>query len=446
MSLRLRSDSLAYCAFVKALLASRSRASESVEALASKIVGMVKLHGDKAVLAYNRKFDGASFKRLRLRVSCLPNSLSIRELFNLKLAYDRIVAYHIHQLPTASFFRDSSGVRLGSKWTPLARVAVYVPGGTAGYFSSIMMNAIPAKLAGVKRISLITPYYRLANPALADACAKLCGLDYIYCSGGAQAIAAIALGTRAVFKVDKITGPGDVYVAAAKKVLFGTVGSDCATGPSETVLVVDHTVDKWTASVDLVSQLERDRFAMAVLVTKSARIASEIRFKTAQCVEAVARNQTARYSWSASGVSVICKTSWDLRRFIEACAPKHLQVQTARPALALATVNNAGAVFLGKHTPVSVGDYVLGTNHTLPTAAAFKFGLGLSVLDYVKRTSVTWITSASVLKPLASACVHAALVEGLRAHALAVICRLAPEPKLNGVGIGRDGRRSSLLS
>ncbi|XXM93492.1 histidinol dehydrogenase [Candidatus Hodgkinia cicadicola] len=427
MSLRLRSDSVAYCAFIKALLASRSRAAESVEALASKIVGMVKLHGDKAVLAYNRKFDGACCRRLRLRVSSLPNGVSIRELFNLKLAYDRIVAYHIHQLPTASFFRDSLGVRLGSRWTPLARVAVYAPGGTASYFSSIMMSAVPAKLAGVKRISLITPYYRLSNLALIGACAKLCGLDYIYCSGGAQAIAALAWGTRAIFKVDKITGPGNVYVAAAKRLLFGTVASDCVTGPSETVLVVDHTANTWTASVDLTSQLEHDRLAMAVLATNSARIASEVRFKTAQCVAAVARNPIARYSWSAGGASVVCRTSWDLRRLVEACAPEHLQVQTDRPALMLEAVNNAGAVFLGKHTPVSVGDCVGGTNHTLPTAAAAKFGSGLSILDYVKQTSVTWITSARGLRLLAGACVRAALVEGLRAHALAVICRLAPE-------------------
>ncbi len=249
-----------------------------------------------------------------------------------------------------------------------------------------MMSAVPARLAGVKRISLITPYYRLSNPALTAACAKLCGLDYIYCSDGAQAIAALALGTRAVFKVDKVTGSSNVYVAAAKRLLFATVGTACVAGACEAVLVADHTVSPWAASFDLVSQLEHDRLAMAVFATKLARIASEVRFKTAQCV-AVARNQTARYSWSASGVSVICKTSWDLRCLIEACAPERLRLQTARPALLLAAVNNASTVFLGKNAPVSVSACCGSTSH--PLLAAAKFGSGLSVLDYVKQTCVT---------------------------------------------------------
>ncbi|AUG91403.1 Histidinol dehydrogenase [Candidatus Hodgkinia cicadicola] len=425
MSLRLRSDSSNYNKLVNAVLASRARASEAVSALVLKIASVIKVHGDKALLAYNRKFDGISNRRIRLCVGDLINTLDLRALFSLKFAYDRVVTYHAYQLPLNVFYRDGAGVRLGSKWTPLNSVSVYAPGGTASYFSSIIMNAVPAKIAGVKQISLITPYYRLTNRALINACAKLCGIEYIYCSGGAQTVIAAAVGTRAIIKVDKITGPGNVYVTAAKRKLFGLIGTDCAAGPSETMLITDYSTNAWAASADLTSQLEHDKTALALLVAKAPALASSIRFKTALLTSSVARHKIARHSWSAYGITAVCRTSSALYKIVRACAPEHLQIQTAWPMLMLSKLRAASAVFLGKHTPVAIGDYVGGANHTLPTNSAARFSSGLSVLDYVKRASVTWVPTKRSLRALASVCARAALSEGLRAHALAVACRLA---------------------
>ncbi|XXN13761.1 MAG: histidinol dehydrogenase [Candidatus Hodgkinia cicadicola] len=426
MSLRLRSDSPNYGKLVSAVLARRARSSAAVSALVLKMASVIKVHGDKAVLAYNRIFDNTNQKCLRLRVAGLNNTLDLRTLFSLKLTYDRVVAYHTYQLPSGSFYRDGSGVRLGSRWTPLSSVAIYAPGGTASYFSSIIMNAVPAKIAGVKRINLITPYYRLTNQALTNACAKLCGVSFIYCVGGAQAVVASAIGTRAIAKVDKVTGPGNVYVTAAKREMFGAVGTDCIAGPSETALIADHTTNAWTAAVDLASQLEHDKLALALLASKTPAAASSIRLKTTLLCSSINRSQIARYSWSANGITVICKTTNALYKLIMTCSPEHLQIQTAKPMLMFAKLklNSAGAVFLGKHTPVAIGDYVGGTNHTLPTTSTARFSSGLSVLDYVRRTLVTWIVTERSLKLLANACVHAALAEGLHAHALSIACRL----------------------
>ncbi|ATW06165.1 Histidinol dehydrogenase [Candidatus Hodgkinia cicadicola] len=425
MSLRLRSDSSNYNKLVNAVLASRARSAEAVGALVLKIASVIKTHGDKALLAYNQKFDGINNKCLRLCVGNLINTLDLRTLFSLKFAFDRVVTYHAYQLPLNVFYRDSAGVRLGSKWTPLDSVGVYAPGGTANYFSSIIMSAVPAKLAGVKQISLITPYYRLANRALINACAKLCGIKYIYCSGGAQTVIAAAIGTRAIIKVDKITGPGNVYVTAAKQKLFGLTGTDCVAGPSETMLIADRSTNAWTASADLTSQLEHDKMVLALLVSKTPALASSIRFKTALLTSSVARRKIARYSWSVYGITAVCRTSSALCKIVRTCAPEHLQIQTARPMLMLAKLRAAGAMFLGKHTPVAVGDYVGGANHILPTNAAARFSSGLSVLDYVKRTSVTWVATKRSLRALANVCICAALSEGLSAHALSVACRLA---------------------
>ncbi|AUI38841.1 Histidinol dehydrogenase [Candidatus Hodgkinia cicadicola] len=417
MSLRLRSDSSNYNRLVNAVLASRARSAEAAGELALKIASVIKTHGDKALLAYNQKFDGVNNKCLRLCVGNLINTFDLRTLFGLKFAYDRAMACHVNQLPLNVFYRDGTGVRLGSRWTPLNSVGIYAPGDTPSYFSSIIINAVLAKIAGVKQISLITPYYRLTNRALINACAKLCGIKYIYCSGGMQTIIAAAIGTRALIKVDKITGPGTVGVAAATRKLFGT---DCVTGASETALVTDRSTNAWTASADLTSQLERDKMALALLVSKTPALASSIRFKTALLTSNVARHKIARYSWSALGITAVCRTSGALCKLIRACAPKHLQIQTARPMLLLAKLNAAGAVFLGKYTPVAIGDCV-----ALPMNAAVRFSLGLSVLDYVKRTSVAWVATKRSLRALASVCARSALSEGLSARALAVACRLA---------------------
>ncbi|AUG34221.1 Histidinol dehydrogenase [Candidatus Hodgkinia cicadicola] len=410
MSLRLRSDSSNYNKLVNAVLASRARSAQAVSELAAKIASVIKTHGDKALLAYNRKFDGVNNKCLRLCVGNMINTLDLRTLFSFKFAYDRVMTHHAYELPPNAFYRDSAGVRLGSKWTPLDSVGVYAPGGTASYFSSIIINAVLAKIAGVKQISLITPYYRLANRALINACAKLCGIKYIYCSGGAQTVIAAAIGTRAIVKVDKVTGPGNVCVAAAQRKLFGLIGADCVAGPSETMLITDRSTNVWAASADLTSQLEHNKTVLALLVSKTPALASSIRLKTALLTSNVARHKIARYSWSAHGITAVCRTSSALFKIVRMCAPEHLQIQTARPMLVLAKLNAAGAVFLGKYTPAAVGD---------------RFSSGLSVLDYVKRTSVAWVAAKRSLEAFANVWIHAALFEGLSAHALAVACRLA---------------------
>ncbi|AHL31002.1 MAG: Histidinol dehydrogenase [Candidatus Hodgkinia cicadicola] len=424
MSLRLRSDSSNYNKLVNAVLASRARAAEAVSALVLKIASVIKTHGDKALLAYNRKFEGVNNRRIRLCVGSLINTLDLRALFSLKFAYDRVATYHAHQLPLNVFYRDGAGVRLGSKWTPLNSVSVCVPEGAASYFSSIIMNAVPARIAGVKQISLITPYYRLTNRALINACAKLCGIKYIYCSGGAQTVIAAAVGTRAITKVDKITGPGSVYAAASRK-LFGPIGADCVAAPSATMLITDYSTNAWTASADLTSQLEHDKTALALLVAKAPALASSIRFKTALLTSSVARHKIARYNWSAYGITAVCRTSSALYKIVRACTPERLQIQTAWPMLMLSKLRAAGAVFLGKHTPVAVGDYVGGANHTLVANPAARFSSGLSVLDYVKRASVIWVPTKRSLGALASVWARAALSEGLSARALAIACRLA---------------------
>ncbi|XXM90116.1 histidinol dehydrogenase [Candidatus Hodgkinia cicadicola] len=398
--------------------------SETVSTLVCKISKTIKIYGDKAVLAYNKSFDGVECRRMRLQVANLTNTLDLKTLFNLKLAYDRVVAYHVHQLPSSAFYRDSVGIRLGTKWVPLKSVGIYAPGGTASYFSSIIMNAVPAKIAGVKRVSLITPYYRLTNNALTNACAKMCGIDYIYCFGGAQAVFAAALGTRAVSKVDKITGPGNVYVTAAKQKALGLIGTDCAAGPSEAALIVDNSADTWAAGADLASQLEHDKTALALLVSKTPALASSIRAKAALLTINMPRHEIAKYSWSAYGITAVCRTSNSLHKLINVCSPEHLQLQVSKPMLMLNKLNAAGAVFLGKHTPIAIGDYIAGANHTLPTNATAKFSSGLSVLDYMRRVSVTWVASKRSLQPLARVCVRAALAEGLHAHALTIICRM----------------------
>ncbi|AUG33748.1 Histidinol dehydrogenase [Candidatus Hodgkinia cicadicola] len=420
MSLRLRSDSPNYNKLVNAVLASRAHSAEAVSELALKIASVIKTHGDKALLAYNQRFDGINNKCLRLCVGNLINAFDLRALFGLKFAYDRVMARHAYQLPLNAFYRDATGVRLGSKWTPLNSVGIYAPGDTPSYFSSIIINAALAKIAGVKQISLITPYHRLTNRALINACAKLCGIKYIYCSGGLQTIVAAAIGTRAVIKMDKITGPGNVR--AAKRKLFGT---DCAAGPSETALITDRSTNVWAASADLASQLERDKMALALLVSKTPALASSIRFKTALLTSNVARRKIARYSWSAHGITAVCRTSSALCKIIRACAPERLQIQTARPMLLLAKLNAADAVFLGKCTPLVIGDCVGAHDCVLSMNAAARFSLGLSALDYVKRTSVTWVATKRSLRAFADECIRSALSEGLSAHALAVACRLA---------------------
>ncbi|XNX62354.1 MAG: histidinol dehydrogenase [Candidatus Hodgkinia cicadicola] len=404
---------------------SRARVSRRVSALALRIAHMISVHADKAIMAYNKKFDNSEERLLRVATASSLAGVDIRSLFNLKAAYDRIVNFHSRQLPMGNFYRDELGAKLGSKWVPLASVGVYVPGGTASYFSSVLMSCVPAKIAGVKSIYLVTPFARLTNEPLFRACAAICGVACIYTFGGAQAIAALALGTNAVARVDKIVGPGNAYVAAAKRLLYGAAGTDCIAGPSEAVLIIDRSVDVWGICVDASSQLEHDKSALAVVITRCASLASEARAKVVKLAAAAPRSHIMRRSWSAFGISMICCDTAAAASAVKLIAAEHVQVCTRRPLAVLKKLTAvAGGVFAGANASVAIGDYMGGMNHTLPTATSARFGSGLSVFDFIRRTSMIWLPTRRPLKALAAPSIACALSEGLHGHALSIANKL----------------------
>lgn len=398
-----------------------------VAGVVSEIVADVRARGDAAIAEYTRKFDRLDVTGgLRIdpdliaaaREACGPEQIEA-----LEFAAARIRAFHERQLPEGFSFTDAEGVKLGARWTAVSAAGIYVPGGTAAYPSSVLMNAIPATVAGVGRIVMAVPTPDGAINPLVLAAAELAGVTEIYRIGGAQAVAAFAYGTETIQPVDKITGPGNAYVAEAKRQVFGTVGIDMIAGPSEILVVADADNDPNWIAADLLSQAEHDTSSQSVLITDSGALADAVADAAARTLATLKRADIARESWETHGAIILVRDLADAIPLIDRIAPEHLELAVDDPEGLAAKVTNAGAIFLGRHTPEAIGDYVAGPNHVLPTAQSARFSSGLGVLDFMKRTTLVSCDAASLAR-IGPAAVTLANAEGLDAHALSLSVRL----------------------
>lgn len=411
-----------------AFLTTKREVSEDVNAVVRDIIADVRARGDVALIDYSTRFDGIDFDATPMRVTAEEIDAAIAQvpsevLGALKVAAVRIESHHRRQLPRDDSYEDELGVVLGSRWTAIEAVGLYVPGGTASYPSSVLMNAIPAKVAGVDRIVMVVPAREgVVNPAVLAA-ARMAGVEEIYRVGGAQAVAALAYGTETIAPVAKITGPGNAYVAAAKRQVFGTVGIDMIAGPSEVLVIADRDNDPDWIAADLLAQAEHDRGAQSILITDNALLAKAVENAVERQLKALSRSETAAASWQDFGAIIIVETLADAIPLANRIAAEHLELAVDDPDALMLGIRNAGAIFIGKHTPEVIGDYVGGSNHVLPTARSARFSSGLSVLDYMKRTSVLKL-GAEQLRALGPAAIALANSEGLDAHARSVAIRL----------------------
>jgi histidinol dehydrogenase len=428
MPIRLDTRSPDFGARFTAFLGTKREAAQDVEAAVRAIVADVTARGDAALIELTNKFDRAALTPATLRVSApeieaATAQCDAKALAALRLAHARIEAYHRRQLPQDQRFVDSIGVELGYRWTPIAAVGLYVPGGTAAYPSSVLMNAVPAKVARVGRLVMVVPAPDGKLNPLVLAAAALAGVDEIYRVGGAQAVAALAYGTETIAPVDKIVGPGNAYVAAAKRQVFGKVGIDMIAGPSEVLILADHTGNPEWIAADLLAQAEHDTAAQSILITDDAALADAVAQAVAGQLKTLPRGATAAASWDEFGAVMLVRDLTEALPLVDRIAPEHLEIM-AEGAEALAEkVRNTGAIFIGAHTPEAIGDYVAGSNHVLPTARSARFSSGLGVLDFMKRTSILKC-GAEQLAELGPAAIALGEAEGLSAHARSVALRL----------------------
>ena len=428
MARRLDSAAPGFDAAFCALLAERRGVAADVERAAAAIVGAVRSGGDAALLDCTQRFDRFSLTpdRIRLRAdeaATLAAAAPEPVRAALVQAAARIEAFHARLMPADLDYRDDAGVRLGARWRPLDAVGLYVPGGTAAYPSTVLMNAIPARVAGVRRVAMVVPAPDgVLDPAVMAA-AGIAGVTEIYRVGGAQAIAALAHGTETIAPVDKIVGPGNAWVAAAKRLVFGTVGIDMIAGPSEILVVADGANEPGWIAADLLSQAEHDGDAQAILMTDDAAFAARVTAAVDAHLARLPRASIAAESWRRFGAVVLLRSLDEAPPLIDRLAPEHLELAVAEPAPLADAVTSAGAIFLGRHTPEAIGDYVAGPNHVLPTARSARFSSGLSPLDFLKRTTFVGCDAASLAR-IGPAAVTLAEAEGLHAHALSVALRL----------------------
>jgi histidinol dehydrogenase len=411
-----------------ALLAQKRETAEDVDAAVRAIIGEVRAKGDVALCDATRKFDRFDITPAKLRVtdaeieearkSCSPQTLNA-----LKFASDRIEAHHKKQKPTDDLYKDALGVELGHRWTAVEAAGLYVPGGTAAYPSSVLMNAVPAKVAGVKRLVMVVPAPDGKLNPLVLAAAKLANVDEVYRVGGAQAVAALAYGTETIKPVAKIVGPGNAYVAAAKRQVFGAVGIDMIAGPSEVVVIADASANPDWVAADLLAQAEHDEAAQSILITNSAELAAKVESAVMVQLASLPRGKIAGASWKNFGAVILVDNLDDAIPLVDRLAPEHLEIEAKNADALAAKVTNAGAIFIGAHTPEAIGDYVGGSNHVLPTARSARFSSGLGVLDFMKRTSILKC-SAESLAAVGPAAVTLAEAEGLQAHARSITIRL----------------------
>ena len=413
--------------FKKLLLAKRED-SVDVDVSVREIIGGVIELGDQALLEYTKKFDRISLTTDTLRFT--PSELkeqaaqvSDKDRSALELAVTRIKSYHEKQLPDDTFWTDESGVELGWRWSPVSAAGLYVPGGLASYPSSVLMNAIPAKVAGVKRLAITVPTPdNKVNPMVLLA-AQLSGVDEVYRVGGAQAIAALAYGTKTIKPVDKITGPGNAFVAAAKRQVFGKVGIDMIAGPSEILVIADKTSRPDWIALDLLSQAEHDENAQSILITDSDDVINAVTEKIEINLQNLSRNEIAGKSWKNNGAIIKVPNFEMAAELSNRIAPEHLELCVSDPENLAKKISNAGAIFLGHWTPEAVGDYVTGPNHVLPTARSARFSSGLSVMDFLKRTTLAKVSRDALLK-IGPSAVTLANSEGLECHGLSISERI----------------------
>nr|WP_209008058.1 histidinol dehydrogenase [Roseibium litorale] len=411
------------------LLSGKREVSEDVDHIVRDILEDVRKRGDEAVLEYTARFDRLSVGSMAdLRVTEAEIEAAMKAvpqdvLDALSLARDRIESHHARQMPKDDRYTDPVGVELGSRWTAIEAVGLYVPGGKASYPSSVLMNAVPAKVAGVERIVMVVPSPDGdLNPQVLAA-ARLAGVSEIYRIGGAQAVAALAFGTETIAPVSKIVGPGNAFVAAAKRRVFGTVGIDMIAGPSEVLVVADAENDPDWLAADLLAQAEHDEVAQSILITDSADLAAAVEEAVERQLKTLPKAAIAGASWRDFGAVIVTKDLDEAMPLVNRIAAEHLELAVADPEALLLKVLNAGAVFMGRHTPEAVGDYVGGSNHVLPTARSARFSSGLSVLDFVKRTSILKCTPES-LREIGPAAIVLGEAEGLAGHARSVAVRL----------------------
>jgi len=399
---------------------------EDVAATVRAIIADVRARSDAALIELTERFDKIKLASLRLEdseIDAAEAQCSKESLKALDVAAGRIEAYHRRQLPKDESFVDEAGATLGWRWTPLDSVGLYVPGGTASYPSSVLMNAIPARVAGVARIAMVTPASGGRISPLVLAAAKRAGVREIYRIGGAQAVAALAYGTQSIAAVDKIVGPGNAYVAAAKREVFGRVGIDSIAGPSEILVVSDAGSDPDWIAADLLSQAEHDPSSQSILITDDAGFAEKVDAAVARVLATLPRKEIATASWQNFGAIIVVANLDDAAPLVDRIAPEHLEIATADPERLLARVKHAGAIFLGRHTPEAMGDYIGGPNHVLPTSRTARFSSGLSVLDFMKRTTLLSCTPG-VIQQIGPDAITLAEAEGLDAHARSIAARL----------------------
>ena len=393
MPLLLNSQSADFADKFRDFLSVKREASPDVEATVRAIIADVKARGDAALADYTAKFDRVDLATMGLRVTpaeidaaeaqCKPEALAA-----LKLARDRIEAYHLRQKPKDDRFTDATGVEMGSRWTAIQAVGLYVPGGTAAYPSSVLMNAVPAKVAGCERLVMVVPAPDGKLEPLVLAAAKLAGVDEVYRIGGAQAVAALAYGTESIAPVAKIVGPGNAYVAAAKRLVFGQVGIDMIAGPSEVLILADKTGNAGWIAADLLAQAEHDVSAQSILITDDAELAAQVGKAVESQLKTLLRKDVASASWRDFGAIIMVPKLADAIALVDRLAPEHLEIAADNAEAYVGKIRNAGAIFIGAHTPEAIGDYVAGSNHVLPTARSARFSSGLGVLDFMKRTSL----------------------------------------------------------
>ena len=428
MARRLNAKDKNFAADFEALLFAKREIEEDVAEQARALIADVRARGDVALVELTNRFDRARINAADLKITSAEIDAALAEVTAeqkdaVEIAAARIEAYHRRQLPEDARFKDDIGALLGWRWTPVDSAGLYVPGGTASYPSSVLMNAIPAKVAGVGRIVMVTPASGGKINPLVLAAARRAGVSDIFRVGGAQAVAALAYGTQTIAAVDKIVGPGNAWVAAAKREVFGQVGIDSIAGPSEILVIADAGNDPDWIAADLLSQAEHDVSSQSILITDDAAFADKVAEAAARALAVLPRKDIAAKSWTDYGAIIVVEKLDDAPALSDRFAPEHLEIATADPDRLLAKVRHAGAIFLGRYTPEAMGDYIAGPNHVLPTSRSARFSSGLSVLDFMKRTTLLSL-DAKAMAALGPPAMALAEAEGLQAHARSIAARL----------------------
>lgn len=429
MPMRLKSADKNFERQFTELLSQKREVSVDVDNAVRDIIAEVRSRGDEGLADLTLKFDRLDLKKTGVAVTAAEVDAAVREcsketLDALHFAHDRITDHHERQIPSDDRYRDNVGVELGHRWTAVESAGLYVPGGLASYPSSVLMNAVPAKVAGVPRVVMVVPSPAGELNPLVLAAAKISGVSEIYRIGGAQAVAALAYGTETIRPVVKIVGPGNAYVAAAKRQVFGIVGIDSIAGPSEVLVIADRNNDPEWIATDLLAQAEHDTAAQSILMTDDEDFATAVEQAVARQLQTLSRGNIAGESWNAFGATIVLNSLDEAPALADRVAAEHLEIATENAEDLSQSIRNAGAIFIGRVTPEVIGDYVSGSNHVLPTARSARFSSGLGVLDFMKRTSILKLDDAA-LAALAPAAMTLARAEGLEGHRRSVEIRLA---------------------